>query len=102
MRIRSCTLAFALCCLPLFSAAQKNYCTDDKEQAIDCRNNFEANAYVGVAIDTFAAGEVNKYLNPDDANKIKVRGVGGFDFAYRLHNGPCSNGRQDKRFAVKV
>ncbi|HXH49965.1 MAG TPA: hypothetical protein VNM47_11535 [Terriglobia bacterium] len=59
-------------------------------QAIDCRNNFNASAYVGLAIDTFAASEVNQYLNPNDSNKIKLRGVGGVDFAYRLYSGPCS------------
>lgn len=75
--------------------ATKDVCTDSDNQPVDCRDNFEADAYVGVAIDTFAAGELNKYFNPDDANKIKVRGVGGIDFAYRMYNGPCSD--SDKR-----
>ena len=77
------------------SDSKKDYCSDPDEQPIDCRDNFEGNAYVGVAVDTFAAGELNRYFNPDDANKIKVRGVGGLDFAYRLYNGPCSD--NDKR-----
>src|SRR5579859_3067503 len=64
-------------------------CTGTR-QAVDCRSNFEASAYAGLAIDTFAVGEVNKYLNPNDSNKVKLRGVGGFDFAYRLFGGPCS------------
>jgi hypothetical protein len=76
-------------------SGSKDVCSDPQNQPIDCRDNFEANAYVGIAVDTFAAGELNKYFNPDDANKIKVRGVGGFDFAYRLYNGPCSD--NDKR-----
>jgi len=80
---------------PVTASGETNYCTDKAKQAIDCRGNLEANAYVGVGIDTFAAGEVNRYINANDSNKIKVRGVGGLDFAYRIHNGPCSEG--DKR-----
>jgi hypothetical protein len=44
----------------------------------------EATAYVGLAVDTFAAGETRRYLNPGDADGKQERVVGGFDFGYRL------------------
>ncbi|MBI3450180.1 MAG: hypothetical protein HY049_14850 [Acidobacteria bacterium] len=50
----------------------------------DGRERFEATAYTGFAIDTFAAGEVNSYINPNDSSQVKERAVAGFDFAYRL------------------
>lgn len=51
----------------------------------DCRERFEASAYIGFSVDTFAGSETLKYLNLDEAaNDKKQRGIGGFDFAYRL------------------
>jgi hypothetical protein len=50
----------------------------------DCREDFEASFYLGFAIDTFAASETREYANPDDAGGVSERGIGGFDFAYRL------------------
>ena len=55
---------------------------------LDCRDTFEATAYIGLGIDTFASGETRKYLNPDAPNGPKERMVGGFDFAYRLAGRP--------------
>ena len=54
----------------------------------DCRSAFEASAYIGLGIDTFAAGETIKYLNPNAPNGPKERLVGGLDFAYRLMGRP--------------
>lgn len=54
----------------------------------DCRDPFEASAYLGLAIDTFASGETLKYLNPDVSNGPKERAVAGFDFAYRALGRP--------------
>ncbi len=50
----------------------------------DQRDNFEATAYLGIAIDSFAAGEINRYINPKESGILKERAVGGFDFAYRI------------------
>jgi hypothetical protein len=50
----------------------------------DCRTDFEANAYAGVAIDSFAAPELNSYLNPDASGLIRQRAIAGFDFEYRV------------------
>jgi hypothetical protein len=50
----------------------------------DEREDFEASAYLGFAIDTFAAEEIQRYLNPEVNGKPKERGIFGFDFGYRL------------------
>ena len=52
--------------------------------ATDCRADFEATAYAGIAIDSFAAPELNSYLNPDASGVIKERAIAGFDFEYRV------------------
>ena len=52
--------------------------------ANDGRCNFEAGFFGGIAIDTFAAPETLRYLNPGAANGLQERGVGGFSFAYRV------------------
>lgn len=50
----------------------------------DERNTFEATFYTGLSVDAFAAGDLNRYLNPDASGSIRTRVVGGVDFAYRL------------------
>ena len=50
----------------------------------DERFDFESNAYIGLAIDTFGAQELNKYLNPEANGQLHERSVFGVDFAYRL------------------
>lgn len=71
------------------TTTKANNCTGTA-QAVDCRSTFDVNAYAGLSIDSFAANDLNMYLNPNDSNKVKFRAVGGFDFAYRLVKGPCS------------
>ena len=56
----------------------------------DARENFEATGYIGVGVDSFAAGDIKKVLNPGNASGRKERFVGGFDFAYRLFGDPGS------------
>jgi hypothetical protein len=51
---------------------------------IDCRADFEAGAYMGIAIDSFAAAELNHYINPGASSAIKERATAGFDFQYRV------------------
>lgn len=48
------------------------------------RRAFDSSFYFGLGIDSFAASELQKYLNPESSNRKLERGVGGFDFAYRL------------------
>lgn len=50
----------------------------------DDRGAFVASAYLGEVVDTFAGDATINYLNPNDANKSSLRGIGGVDFAYRL------------------
>jgi len=50
----------------------------------DERYDFESNAYIGLAIDSFSAQELNKYLNPEANGVLHERSIFGFDFSYRL------------------
>ncbi len=50
----------------------------------DDREDLEASGYVGLAIDTFAASDLNRYLNQDASGGLRERGIAGVDFAYRL------------------
>ena len=50
----------------------------------DERGDFESNAYIGLAIDTFGAQELNKYLNPEANGQLHERSIFGIDFSYRL------------------
>lgn len=50
----------------------------------DSRGTFEPGLYIGDSIDTFAASDLKRYLNPESASGVQHRFVGGFDFAYRL------------------
>src|SRR5579863_702630 len=50
----------------------------------DCRPDLEANAYAGLAIDSFAAPDLSNYLNPEASGAVKQRAIAGFDFEYRL------------------
>ena len=56
-------------------------CTDD------CRDTAEFSFYTGLSIDTFAADELARYLNPNDSGGTRERFLAGFDFAYRALEG---------------
>jgi hypothetical protein len=56
--------------------------TADKK--VDDRDAFEASFYTGLQIDTFAADDLKKYLNPDESSKQHEQMIAGFDFAYRF------------------
>src|SRR5690606_5859083 len=64
----------------------------------DERDNLVVAPYVGIAIDSFAAGDINAYLNQDESGEIKERMTGGLEFAYRLigipNDNAVRNGRQ--------
>lgn len=59
------------------------------QKLFDERGDFEASAFAGLSIDSFAASELNRYINPDASGKIKERAVAGVDFAYRLYGDPA-------------
>jgi hypothetical protein len=50
----------------------------------DCRADFEASAYAGIAVDSFASAELNNYINPDASGILRERAVAGFSFEYRV------------------
>jgi hypothetical protein len=50
----------------------------------DERGDFESNAYIGLAIDTFGAQELSKYLNPEANGQLHERSIFGVNFSYRL------------------
>jgi hypothetical protein len=65
-------------------AANAQTCEDDPKK-VDCRGDFQGSGYLGLAIDSFAAHDLTKYLNPRDSGTIRSdRSVFGIDFAYRL------------------
>ncbi len=43
--------------------------------------------FVGSSIDSFAAGDLRKYINPDDSGTLSEQLVAGFDFDYQLYAG---------------
>lgn len=57
----------------------------DDQLYSDCRGVFKASFYLGLAVDTFAGSDTLHYLDPGATGSIHERGIGGFDFAYRLH-----------------
>jgi hypothetical protein len=54
----------------------------------DEREDFEIMGYFGMAIDTFAAEDLKKYLNPEESGELRQRGGGGFNFSYRMTSVP--------------
>src|SRR5712692_11550136 len=56
----------------------------------DCRSAFEASAYIGLGIDTFAAGETIKYLNPNAPNGPQGAPRGRPGFCLSPHGTPGS------------
>ena len=75
---------------PAPPSTNNDLCPDGRaENMYDCRDDFVASTYLGLAIDTFASGESRLYLNPNAPNGPKERMVGGIDFGYRLMGKPA-------------
>ncbi|MEL7311891.1 MAG: hypothetical protein AAFN07_10295 [Pseudomonadota bacterium] len=55
---------------------------------VDERENFDVNLYVGLGIDSFAAGDTSQYLNQGESGDIEERLTAGIDFSYRLLGKP--------------
>jgi hypothetical protein len=73
-------------------------CTSDAsgKSACDDRDAVDITAYTGLAVDTFAAGNLKRYLNPEDSGEVRLRGIAGFDFALRF--GSLDNKHQNDLF----
>jgi len=83
---------FSLC---LLAAAAVACPAAEAPKPFDERSDFEASAFLGLSIDSFAASDLNRYINPEVSARLKERAVAGFDFAYRLHGDPGKpKGRQ--------
>ncbi|HZE88210.1 MAG TPA: hypothetical protein VE404_01615 [Verrucomicrobiae bacterium] len=101
------------CVLPCMADASwrlkvdKGHMTDEEKAALhsqspwdrwlrlvnDGRQRLEAAGHLGTAIDSFAAGEFNKYVNPEVSGDVKLRGIAGAELAYRAH-GNLNSGNQ--------
>jgi hypothetical protein len=51
---------------------------------VDEREEFETSAFFGVSIDSFAAPDLNRYINLEQSSKVKERAIGGVSFAKRV------------------
>lgn len=62
----------------------------------DERPAFDATLFIGSAIDNFAAGELQRYLNPDASSEVRTfeRATGGIQFSYRLPIGHATESAQ--------
>lgn len=49
------------------------------------KSPFEADAFFGVVVDTFAPDKVGNYRNPEAGTTQKLQSIFGVDFDYRLH-----------------
>ena len=86
-------------CLTLLVAAMltRSALGADAEAFWDCKHpdkddrcDFTASFFVGTVIDTFAATELNHYLNPQDSSILKTSWIAGVDFDYRFRQGAKS------------
>lgn len=70
-------LAFLLLAVPAFAqeATDQDECTTVSESDNRCKTG--VTFYTGMVIDSFAAEELNKYINPDDANALKASFIAG-------------------------
>jgi hypothetical protein len=83
----------------LLPAQEQQTCASEKAPNDD-RCTMEASAYIGLAIDTFAAKSTQQYLytNLSESSGQAERAVGGFDFAYRLGGWPRSKTGENPLF----
>lgn len=80
---------FLSLCLLLMSISSPDVLT--QELLHDNRDNFQVDAFVGLGIDSFAANDVNDYLNPDELGDSRERATAGFEFSYRLRGDADQN-----------
>ena len=77
--------ALALTCLlgvPGITSAQTP--TPGEPQMLKKDETLSINIFVGSAIDSFAAADLRKYINPDDSGTFSEQLVAGFDFEYPI------------------
>ena len=77
-------LSLVLWCVFFFgmgNAAHAEEC-EMRSGRLDCRDDFSVTGFIGYAIDTFASSDVNRTINPGDANSQKERRIGGLDLTF--------------------
>lgn len=52
------------------------------------RDNPDVSIFMGSAIDSFAAGDLRKYINPEDSGEMREQLIAGFDFEYEVGRSP--------------
>src|SRR5215468_8559412 len=89
-------LAFTFC-IPTAGLAQTpcDPKASGEVRSCDQRDGTTITAYAGLAVDSFAAANLKRYLNPQESGEQHLRGVGGFDFAYRIGE-PNSNAKSHR------
>lgn len=65
-------------------AAARAWLATTATPCVDWRPTVELRGFSGLSIDTFAADDLARYLNPDDATGEQARLSAGLTFAYRL------------------
>ena len=94
------------CMMPIATEAQtparsKPKCNDihpgEAHYEADCREDVDVSVFTGFALDTFAAADLKKYLNPQASGDVQEQLIAGFDFAWRL----TEKGPKDKKKASK-
>ena len=84
-------LAFTFC----MATAGMAQTSCSEVSSCDQRDGATITAYAGLAVDSFAAANLKRYLNPQESGEQHLRGVGGFDFAYRIGK-PNSNAKSHR------
>src|SRR5687768_16905637 len=81
-KMRPCALVIVWLLIPVSAYPQGG--TSQGPACDRCGASFLASFYTGVMVDSFAAEELRRYLNPDESAKVVERVIAGFDFQYRL------------------
>jgi len=81
----------ALVLLAILGLARSVAAQDERTPPPEDRNDLEISVFTGFSIDSFAAKELRKYLNKNDAGGVSEQLVTGLDFEYRLAGNKGSN-----------
>jgi hypothetical protein len=80
-------VAAVLAAFPVCVHGQSSAPAQDKTPACttpDCREDITVSLFTGSSIDSFAASDLKKYLNPQASGNVQEQLVAGFDFSLRV------------------
>lgn len=69
---------------PAVARAQTGGATAAPATQSDDRDDVEVSLFTGFSLDSFAATDLKKYLNPESSGNVQEQLVAGFDFSLRL------------------